>query len=125
MAPSGGGEHARDEVLALEAERCRAISEEDWPALEALLADDLTHTHMTGTTQDKATYLAHLRRNRRSTARGDLLVRVFGDDVVVVTGPQVNVLDGGAPQASESLQVWVRRPPTWELVACTASGQRA
>jgi hypothetical protein len=115
---------ARSEVLALEAERCRAISDGDWPALEALLADDLTHTHLTGITQDKATYLAHVRGNPRRTSRGDLTVRIYGD-VAVVVGPQVNVVDQGVEQPSVGLQVWVRRPPTWELVASGSSGQRA
>jgi hypothetical protein len=121
MSRDGG---ARNEVLALEAERCRAISDEDWPALEALLADDLTHTHLTGITQDKATYLAHVRRNPRRTTRGDLTVRIYGD-VAVVVGPQVNVLDEGFEQPSVGLQVWVRRPPAWELVASGSSGRRA
>jgi hypothetical protein len=50
-------------VRALDQERCRAISEQEWDALSALLADDLPHAHMTGVTQDKPTYLAHVQQN--------------------------------------------------------------
>jgi hypothetical protein len=44
----GDNEAAVAEVLDLEAQRCRAISEQDWGALAGLLADELTHTHITG-----------------------------------------------------------------------------
>lgn len=105
----GDGEWCDDaaiaEVLALDQERCRAISEQEWDALSALLADDLTHSHMTGVTQDKPTHLAHVQQNPRRVERHDVTVRVYGD-AAVVTGPQVNIVetDGTATeQAIETL----------------------
>jgi hypothetical protein len=73
----GDNEAAVAAVLDLVAQRCRAISEQDWDALAALLADELTHTHITGVTQDKPTYLEHVRKNPRWTERPDLKVRVY------------------------------------------------
>jgi ketosteroid isomerase-like protein len=123
---NGAEDAAADEVLELERARCAAISEQDWDALSALLSDDLTHTHITGVTQDKAAYLAHVQKNPRRVERRDLKVRIYGD-VAVVTGPQVNLLesDGGTTEvAIESLQVWTRRDGTWRVVAFASSGQR-
>jgi hypothetical protein len=68
----GDNEAAVAGVLDLVAQRCRAISEQDWDALAGLLADELTHTHITGVTQDKPTYLEHVRKNPRWTERPDL-----------------------------------------------------
>ena len=69
------GDDEAAELIALEEERCRAISEPDLPALEKILADDLTHTHITGHTEGKAAYLAGLSGRPRKTTRGDLSVR--------------------------------------------------
>ena len=122
----GDNEAAVAGVLDLEAQRCRAISEQDWDALAGLLADELTHTHITGVTQDKPTYLEHVRKNPRRTERRDPKVRVYGD-AAVVTGPQINVVeaDGVTTEVtSESLQVWARNAGSWRLVASASSGQR-
>jgi len=113
-------------VLALDQERCRAISEQEWDALSALLADDLTHTHTTGVTQDKPTHLAHEQQNPKRIERRDVMVRVYGDAAVVI-GPQVNIVetDGTTTElAIETLQVWARTDGTSRLVAFTSSGQR-
>jgi hypothetical protein len=68
----GDNEAAVAAVLDLVAQRCRAISEQDWDALAGLLADELTHTRITGVTQNKPTYLEHVRKNPRWTERPDL-----------------------------------------------------
>jgi len=114
------------EVLDLEGQRCRAISERDWDGLAGLLADELTHTHITGVTQDKPTYLEHVQKNPRRTERRDLKVRIYGD-AAVVTGPQINVIEAEGVTtevAIESLQVWARTAGSWRLVAFASSGQR-
>jgi hypothetical protein len=58
-----------EELLRLEEERCRAVSAGDVDNLGRLLTDDLTHTHVTGRTEDKATYLAALGWRPRTTTR--------------------------------------------------------
>ena len=82
-----------DAVIAAEHERCRATSEHDWTALEALLDASLTHTHMNGRVDDRAALLANVRARPRTLRRGELHVRLFGD-CAVMTGPQF--LDLGA-----------------------------
>ena len=122
--------HSDDEVadlIALETERCRAISSLDMPVLEKILADDLTHTHITGHTEDKAAYLAGLYGRPRKTTRGDLSVRRYGD-VAVMTGALINEFPGDGGKAAtrleiQALQVWVQSGGTWQMVAFSSSGQ--
>jgi hypothetical protein len=122
--------HGDDEVaelIVLETQRCRAISELDLPALEKILADDLTHTHITGHTEDKAAYLAGLSGRPRMTTRGDLSVRIYGD-AAVMTGALINEFPAAEGSAAvrleiQALQVWVRSGGTWQMVAFGSSGQ--
>jgi hypothetical protein len=108
-----------EELLELEAERCRALSEQDWDTLERLLPDDLTHTHMNGRTEDRATYLEGVKRSPRTVRRENLSVRLFGD-VGVMTGRMINSRNGEDVEASV-LQVWVRRDGQWQQAAFQAS----
>jgi Domain of unknown function (DUF4440) len=121
------GDDDAAELIARETQRCRAISELDIPALEKILADDLTHTHITGHTEDKATYLAGLSGRPRKTTRGDLSVRIYGD-AAVMTGALTNEFPAAAGNAAvrleiQALQVWVRSGETWQMVAFGSSGQ--
>jgi ketosteroid isomerase-like protein len=119
---------ATEELIALEITRCEAISAGDLDAVAALLADDLSHTHVTGATQDKAALLAGLKSRPRTTTRGDgLRVRVYGD-TAVMTGTLRNVFPPTEPggdaveMEAHALQVWVRTEPGWLQVAFAASG---
>jgi hypothetical protein len=117
MAP--GEEAAAEEVRWAERERCRAISEQDWPALDRVLADDLTHTHMQGRVDDKLALFENLRRRPRTVRRGELMVRVYGE-VAVMNGRQY--LDTGDGETeNEAIQVWHRSEDGWRQVAFQAS----
>lgn len=110
----------------LEITRCRAISNGDSAGLAALLADDLTHTHVNGMTQDKAHYLAGLTTRPRVTTLGELQIRVIGDAAVMV-GTLRNAVEepAGLAGATEihALRVWRRTDDgTWRLFAFAASG---
>ena len=118
------------ELISLEMARCAAITAGDTDALGALLAEELSHTHTTGRTQDRATYLEGLRGRPRGTERtDDLEVRVYGD-AAVMTGTVLNRFPpeqpGGAPRQVElhALQVWARGGGGWKLVAFASSGPR-
>jgi hypothetical protein len=118
-----------DALLRLERTRCEAISAGDLAAVEKLLATELTHTHASGVTEDKATYLEGLRGQARQTTRGDdLRVRLYGD-VAVMTGTLRNSYapaePGGQGRTVEllALQVWVRRDGGWQQVAYATSGR--
>jgi ketosteroid isomerase-like protein len=114
-----------EELLRLEEERCRAVSAGDVDALGRLLTDDLTHTHVTGRTEDKEVYLAALGGRPRTTTRRDLTVRVYGE-TAIMTGTLVNAFppDGGiarAPMEAQALQVWVKTSGGWKQAAFVAS----
>jgi ketosteroid isomerase-like protein len=116
------------ELIRLEHARCEAISKGDIEALSGMLADELTHTHVTGRSEDKPTYLAALRGRPRTTTRGDdLHVRLYGD-VAVMTGTLRNSFSpeepGGTPREVEiqALQVWVKGDQGWQQVAFASSG---
>lgn len=114
----------RSELLALEQERQRALVEEDHAGLEQLFADDLLYVHTTGLVQDKAQYLDYARHAVRylAVARGELQVRLFGDGLALMSGPQCNLLQkrgGGEPVRAEGFatQLWVKEEAGWRIAS--------
>jgi Domain of unknown function (DUF4440) len=107
------------EAEQAELERCRAVSMRDWIALDALLADELTHTHMNGRVDDKPALMASLEARPRTLRRGPLAVRAYGE-IVIMTGPQF--LDFGSGEIENQVtQVWRRSEAGWQLLAFHAS----
>ncbi|WP_022882238.1 YybH family protein [Gryllotalpicola ginsengisoli] len=82
------------ELLAVEERRQRALIDVDLDALDELMEDSLVHIHAPGLTHDKAQLLQHTetRRAYLEITRGDLNLRLIGDDVAVITGPLTNRL---------------------------------
>ena len=120
-----------EELVGLERERCAAISAGDIATLDRLLAEELSHTHASGLTQDKAAYLAGVEGRPRLTTRGDdPRVRVYGA-FAVMTGILRNsfpaAAPGGEPRHVElhALQVWVHGEDGWKQVAFASSGRPA
>ncbi|CDF83709.1 hypothetical protein PKB_2362 [Pseudomonas knackmussii B13] len=114
----------RDQLLALEQERQRALVEEDHARLDTLFADDLLYVHTTGLVQDKAQYLEYARNAVRYLAveRGELQVRLFGDGLALMSGPQCNLLQkrgGGEPVRAEGFatQLWVKEEDGWRIAS--------
>ena len=106
-------------ILAREEQRCQAISNQRWEELATMLTDDLTHIHMPGRQEDKATYMAGVRNNPRTVTRKDLQVRVYAD-TAVMTGEMTNTRDGRVDHARVT-QVWVRKGGEWYQAAFQAS----
>jgi ketosteroid isomerase-like protein len=106
-------------VVAAEMQRCRALSEQDWETLDALLHEKLTHTHMNGRVDTKAALIENVKRRPRTVRRGTLTVHVFGD-VAVMTGPQY--LDLGAGELeNQATETWIKQDGRWLLAAFHAS----
>lgn len=96
------------EILAFEAERVRALTENDQAALQLMLHADLTHIHSTGMVQGKAEFMAHIAKMGGFLAitREDLTLTDLGDGTdlgegksVLITGKvtnRVKRLDTGA-----------------------------
>lgn len=83
----------REQILAVESARQKALVDGDIATLDALFDESLVHIHAPGVVHTKPMLLEHTatRRAYREIRRGDLLVRVFGD-TAVVTGSMTNRL---------------------------------
>ncbi len=81
-----------DEVLALEAERCRCIVEQRFDALAGLLSTRLVHIHTRGNVDTRETYLAYVGGVIESVElrREDLRVVELGPDTALLHGRQIN-----------------------------------
>ena len=110
------------EVLAAEERRCAAIAAEDWDALSEIVADDFRYTHSTGKTEDKTSWIAGIAARRRAVEHENLAVRSLGD-VALLSGSSVyryaEPFRGNSHYGAvlDVLQVWVRRPGGWQIVA--------
>lgn len=113
-----------EDLAALEAERRRALVEEDWQAFDALIADDIVHVHTTGAVHDKAALLDHASRFLRflEIGRGPLKVRRAGADAAVMTGEMTNLVrrrdvDEHVRVRAFVTQVWARRAGSWKIIS--------
>ncbi|PWJ26825.1 ketosteroid isomerase-like protein [Branchiibius hedensis] len=86
-------EQVRDEILAVEERRRKALMSNDIAALDDLYDDSLVHIHAPGLIHNKAQLMEHVATNQAylDMHRGPLTIRVVGD-VAVVTGRLVNRL---------------------------------
>lgn len=62
--PVGTPDESDREVLAVESARVAALEQDDFPALEEILSDDLLYTHSSGVAETKAEFMAALRSGR-------------------------------------------------------------
>lgn len=109
------------ELLKLDQERCKAITDSNWTRYSELMADDLVHIHATGRVENKAQVLEGMKNSPRATYRGgEITVRVYGDTAVMV-GSQFNKVGTQQPTESAVTQVWVRRAGNWKQVSFQAS----
>jgi ketosteroid isomerase-like protein len=110
------------DVLAAEERRCAAIAAEDWESLGEIVADDFRYTHSNGKTEDKASWIAGIKPRRRAVEHANLAVHSYGD-VALVSGSSVNRYaepfrgDSHYGAILDVLQVWVRGPQGWQIVA--------
>jgi ketosteroid isomerase-like protein len=99
LLPAAQSQHAREQIVAAEHERCDAINQGDAHKLGELLAEDYVHVHGTGKVDTKAGFIANIVEHPRRTERGELTVRVYGQ-VAVVTGEQYNYIPSTEPSAA-------------------------
>lgn len=118
------GDMVRDQIMALEKQRCAALTSGNIEAVRELMADDLVHIHGNGTMDDKAGYLKGVETKYvfHRVERGDLNIRVYGD-VVVVIGPldqtvSVRGIDKLNQIRAITTQTWVRRGAGWKQSTC-------
>jgi hypothetical protein len=118
------------EILTLEDRRYAAMTGADWPALEALLHDQLVYTHSSGVVDDKASWLGAMKSGKtryRSVKRSDERVRIFGEVALVTGKGQMEVELNGQPRTLRLmyLNAWARTPAGWRFVAWQSAPQPA
>jgi Domain of unknown function (DUF4440) len=110
------------EVLAADDQRFEAMRKENWPALEAALADELTYVHSTARLESKAEHVGNLRAGKphyRGIAPRDRTVRVRGDVGLVNGVSAMHVENAGTEQrfTVRYLAVYARSEGAWRLIA--------
>lgn len=112
------------ELERIEAGRCAALVKGDVASVEALLAGDLVHIHLTGQVDDKPGYLSGLREKYtfERVERGALTIRVYGD-LAVMIGPlsqrvQVRATGQSVDVRAITTQTWLRTAQGWRLNTC-------
>ena len=97
----------------------QAIIKQDEAALERVLADDLSYSHASGKTQNKAEYIAAVTKgpgNYESFSESDTKIRIYGN-TGVLTG-YVDVKTVGRPSYRvRTLEVYVQNDGRWQLAA--------
>jgi len=91
---------AEQQVLQAEKDRFAAMVKADGPALEKLLADDLTYIHSTALLQNKAEFIKSLLAGNIDyvsivPSDADAKVRINGTTAVATGLAAVNVIDNG------------------------------
>ena len=113
---------AEEAVLALEAERGRAMVAGDLAGLDRIFADDAIYTHSNGRSETKREFIDAIRSGGRKYVRmagRDLHVRRAGDALVVTGQADGEVVAGGATirLALVYTAVYARSGGRWRLVA--------
>jgi hypothetical protein len=133
---AAGQSSAKAEVLAALAERDKAFVSGDETKVGQIMSEDYLQTDVSGNVQDKQAWLkeyfgplAPLLRSGETRVttqdRSDIVVREFGDTVVVAGkltykfagvnpwNPKVT-FQPGPPRILRFTQVWIRRGGTWK-----------
>ena len=110
------------EVLQADDRRFEAMRKEDWPALEAALADDLTYVHSTARLESKKEHVDNLRGGRphyRGIAPRDRTARVHGNIGIVNGTSAMHVERDGKAQhfTVRYLAVYLKSGAQWQMIA--------
>ena len=111
------------ELLKLDAERMKAISDNDMTAVGALLADDYVHVNANGQILSRSEYFPHhLDSHRKSYRAPDakVTIRYYGD-VAIMVGPQFNDQEGRGVQQYAVTIIWHRVGGSWKEVGAAYS----
>jgi ketosteroid isomerase-like protein len=110
------------DVLRADDRRFEAMRKEDWPALDAVLADDLTYVHSTARLESKAEHVANLRAGKphyRGIAPRERKARVHGGIGIVSGVSEMHVERDGKEQrfTVRYLAVYAKAGENWRMIA--------
>lgn len=120
-----GSADEKQQVMATEQARVAALDASDVPALERIMADDVTYVHASGKVDTKTSYLAAIRSGQLhyiSWAPKSLQVRVAGDAAVINGEYSVRVTDSRVQPDPINigifiLEMYARRDGRWQQIA--------
>ena len=110
------------EVLRADDRRFEAMRKDDWAALDAALADDLSYVHSTARLETKAEHIGNLRGGKphyRGIAPRDRTVRVNGNVGIVTGVSEMHVERDGKEQrfTVRYLAVYAKSGSDWRMIA--------
>ncbi len=113
---------AEADVLRADDNRFEAMRKEDWNALDAALADDLTYVHSTARLESKAEHVGNLRAGKphyRGITPRDRRARVWGDVGIVNGVSEMHVERDGKEQrfTVRYLAVYAKSAGMWRMTA--------
>ena len=113
---------AEADVLRADDRRFEAMRKEDWPGLEAVLADDLTYVHSTARLESKAEHVGNLRAGKphyRGIAPRERKARVHGSVGIVNGVSEMHVENSGKEQrfTVRYLAVYAKSGSDWRMIA--------
>ncbi len=113
---------AETDVLAADDRRFQAMLKQDWPALNAALADDLVYVHSTARVETKGEHVANLQAGKpsyRGATPRERKVRVRGDVGIVNGVSEMHVENAGKEQrfTIRYLAVYARNGERWQMTA--------
>ena len=119
---------AEAEVLQADDRRFEAMRKEDWPALDAALADDLTYVHSTARLESKAEHIANLRAGKphyRGIAPRDRKARVRGEVGIVNGVSDMHVERDGKENrfTVRYVAVYAKTGADWRMIAWQSTRQ--
>jgi ketosteroid isomerase-like protein len=124
--PAIAGAAVDDEINRMEESRFAALIGKDWPALDAILADDFFYNTAGGAQMSKSEFIGLMQSGAavvRKVERENATIRSYGD-VRLVTGiAHIDVTLKGEDKSLHSryLHVWVKDGKRWKLVARQAT----
>lgn len=118
----------KDEILALEQRRFKAMCAGDAGALDQLLHRDLMYTHSSGRVDSKASYTRGIREKHwdyQAIKSSDESVSVYGGTALVHCRLQIDLKLQGVPKTIDSvaLTVWVEDAGRWQVAAVHSTPQ--
>ena len=111
---------AEQAVRQVEDRRIKAMIDDDFATLEAVLADDLTYGHSSGVVDTKASYIETLRSGKTKYLTFDRtpsVVRLYGDTAIVTGTATLSLRGQPAPFTLRYTLAYVLREGQWRMVA--------
>ena len=116
------------EVLAADARRFQAMMKQDWPTLNAVLADDLVYVHSTARVESKGEHVGNLQSGKphyRGIAPRERSARVYGGIGIVNGVSEMHVENAGKEQrfTVRYLAVYAKIAERWRMIAWQSTRQ--